>query len=56
MLIYGGRNDQAHPNPIQLDDIVMFDFEKKRWEAVNQLGTRPEGRWSASIVYDQNTE
>jgi hypothetical protein len=39
-----------------LDDIMLYDLNKKMWTAVCQMGCRPEGRWNAAISYCQENE
>ena len=65
MLVYGGRNELAFSNnknmnatlkpSISLDDIMIFDLKLSKWTAVIQHGSRPTGRWNASICYSEQT-
>jgi hypothetical protein len=59
-LIYGGRNDSLFKasggKDISLNDYVLFNIKAMQWESIEQYGFRPDGRWNASISYDQNDD
>ena len=52
MVVYGGRNDDMyqHNRNVALNDICMFNVNKREWIAIAMYGMFPNSRWAHCLA------
>lgn len=54
-LVFGGKNDgdrtaERLNQPVALDDLMIFDIEKRNWMCIVTYGFSPSPRWGAALA------
>lgn len=61
LIVYGGESNdtiscKSNEGYKALNDIILFDINKKLWSTIVQYGFKPSGRWNTSLCVDDISE